>query len=495
VPVVNQPLVPTAAAPAGGGFTLMANGTGFVSGAYVQWYGNPRSTTFVSSKQVTAAIPASDIASASTASVTVVNPPTGGGTSQTVLLPITNPSSSVAFGRTEVATGPVPVVATPVDLNHDGMMDVVVSNAADNNISVFMGGVMNAPSGNIGVLLGNGDGTFQSPLNFAAVTSPGTQSAAADVGDFDGDGRLDLVTTNPSANTISIFLQGSPVALFPASLDFGNQTVGTSSATQTVTLTNLGPGPLTISNIATSNGFGAPLPNTSGLPACPLLIGQPLAANSSFRTLVFFAPTSIGSLAGTLTITDDAPGSPQVVPLAGAGTGTPAISFSPTSVNFPRNPMGVNCPTKGVTIINNGPSALTLSSLSGITAPFTIDASSTTCAVNTPVASGQSCAINFKFSPTGVGTVNQTLTITSNAQGSPHSVAVSGTGTPACQLLAKAHTATVLRGTDAQDFAIEDAKPSCSPVSINLSCSAANPVACALAPAVIAPGAGRARSR
>jgi hypothetical protein len=141
-----------------------------------------------------------------------------------------------------------------------------------------------------------------------------------------------------------------------------------------------------------------------------------------------------------------------------------------------------------MTITNNGPANLVISGLTGLGEPFAIDASSTTCVVNTPLASGQSCVINFKFAPTVTGTVNQTLTIASNAQGSPHSVAVSGTGTPACQLLAKAHTATVLRGTDAQDFAIEDAKPSCSPVSINLSCSAANPVACALAPAVIAPG-------
>jgi len=79
------------------------------------------------------------------------------------------------------------------------------------------------------------------------------------------------------------------------------------------------------------------------------------------------------------------------------------------------------------------------------------------------------------------------LTVTSNAPGSPHTVALSGNGTPACQLLARVRTATLLRGTDAQEFAIEDAKPSCSPVDLNLTCSVDNPAACALDPAVIAP--------
>jgi hypothetical protein len=46
---------------------------------------------------------------------------------------------------------------------------------------------------------------------------------------------------------------------------------------------------------------------------------------------------------------------------------------------------------------------------------------------------------------------------------------------------------TVLRGTDAGEFAIEDAKPSCSPVELNLTCSVDNPAACLLSPAVIAP--------
>jgi hypothetical protein len=55
------------------GFTLTVNGANFVNGSVVDWNGSPRATTFVSSTQLTAVIPASDIASAGTASVTVAN--------------------------------------------------------------------------------------------------------------------------------------------------------------------------------------------------------------------------------------------------------------------------------------------------------------------------------------------------------------------------------------------------------------------------------------
>jgi hypothetical protein len=69
-------------------FTLTVNGTGFVTSSVVQWNGANRTTTFVSAIQLTAAITASDIATAGTASVTVFNPTPGGGTSnaQTVTI-------------------------------------------------------------------------------------------------------------------------------------------------------------------------------------------------------------------------------------------------------------------------------------------------------------------------------------------------------------------------------------------------------------------------
>ena len=84
VPLLNQPLVPEKVAPGSGKFTLTINGTGFVAGAVVKWNGASRVTTVISGSEVRAMINASDVAKAKTASVTIVNPTPGGGTSNVV---------------------------------------------------------------------------------------------------------------------------------------------------------------------------------------------------------------------------------------------------------------------------------------------------------------------------------------------------------------------------------------------------------------------------
>src|SRR5205823_4374946 len=72
---------PSSVAAGGAGFTLIATGTNFITSSIVQWNGTARSTTFVSSTQLQAAISAGDVATVGTASVTVFSPTPGGGTS------------------------------------------------------------------------------------------------------------------------------------------------------------------------------------------------------------------------------------------------------------------------------------------------------------------------------------------------------------------------------------------------------------------------------
>ena len=191
VPFLNQPLVPDAAVPGSPAFTLIVNGTGFVSGAVVNWNGSPRATTFVTAMQLTASILASDIASPGTASVTVVNPTPGGGVSNVIFLPIINPTSSVGFGlASSPSTGFEPLSVAVGDFNGDGNLDLAVANAGNNTVSI---------------LLGDGTG------NFILASSPivGTGPDSVAVGDFNGDGKLDLAVANNTSNfsnTVSILL-------------------------------------------------------------------------------------------------------------------------------------------------------------------------------------------------------------------------------------------------------------------------------------------------
>jgi hypothetical protein len=197
VPFVGQPLVPGTAAPGGGDFVLTVNGTGFVSSAVVNWNGIALQTQFVSESQLTAIVPAADIATAGTASVTVVNPAPGGGTSNPVFFTVTvNVGDFVFFNLASTPrTGPWPRAVATGDFNRDGKLDVAVANCSTNDDSCLYGGT-------ISILLGDGAG------NFDLASSPATPSGLDSIcaGDFNGDGKLDLAAANFSFNTLSILL-------------------------------------------------------------------------------------------------------------------------------------------------------------------------------------------------------------------------------------------------------------------------------------------------
>src|SRR5439155_7977770 len=80
VPTTSS-LSPTSRFVGDGAFTLTVNGTNFIAGSVVRWVGSDRTTTFVSPTQLTASIPATDLATTGSKTITVFNPTPGGGTS------------------------------------------------------------------------------------------------------------------------------------------------------------------------------------------------------------------------------------------------------------------------------------------------------------------------------------------------------------------------------------------------------------------------------
>jgi len=191
IPLINSPLVPASAPPGSPSLVLTVNGTGFVSGAVVNWNGSALSTSFVSSSQLTAAVPAGNLATPSTATVSVVNPPPGGGSSEVAVFEIVKVISPVdliyAASLPPNSSGPGTFVTE--DFNGDGRLDIASVNESQTN-------------GEMLVYLGNGDGTFQHPKVYVAGSYPYGIVA----GDFNRDGQLDLAMTNYLGNTVSIFL-------------------------------------------------------------------------------------------------------------------------------------------------------------------------------------------------------------------------------------------------------------------------------------------------
>jgi hypothetical protein len=108
-------------------------------------------------------------------------------------------------------------------------------------------------------------------------------------------------------------------SLSESSVDFGDVVLGLTSRTRTVTLSNAGTAPLTVSAVAISGGTAADFTKASD--GCN---GTTLAVGGTCTEMITFRPSYFGARSSTLSFTDNAPGSPQTVALTGAGVGSAA---------------------------------------------------------------------------------------------------------------------------------------------------------------------------
>ena len=187
VPLIYQPLAPSAVVPGTAGVSLTVNGSSFVPGAAVYWNGAPRVTVYRGSTQLSATLLPSDLTSATTGSISVVNPNPGGGQSNVLWLPVSYPSPAPVWSSATIRDAGGPSAVTATDWNLDGKLDLAVTNSHANTVSI---------------LLGNGDGTFATAVDYPT----GSQPVAIASADLNRDGISDLVIANQSDNTVSVLL-------------------------------------------------------------------------------------------------------------------------------------------------------------------------------------------------------------------------------------------------------------------------------------------------
>jgi hypothetical protein len=246
--------------------------------------------------------------------------------------------------------------------------------------------------------------------NIASLTTSGlaigTHSISAV---YSGDSNF-MGSTSP---VLSQVVQGPTVMLSPPGLTFPNQVVFTTSAAQTVTLTNTGLGILDITKVSVTGAFSQT--NTCG---------SSVAAGGNCTFSVKFKPTKSGTLTGSVSITDNASGSPQKITLMGTGTD---IQLAPTSLNFGNQPVGTKSLAKKITLSNKGSVSVNISNISIAGTDRGDFSQANTCGKS--VAAGASCSITVVFEPSVKGKRTADVSVSDNGGGSPQTAGLSGTGT------------------------------------------------------------------
>ncbi len=198
------------------------------------------------------------------------------------------------------------------------------------------------------------------------------------------------------------------VKLSATSLNFGTITAGNMTAAQVVTLTNTGNESLVITELAAGSSYQVfnDLCTT-------------VAAGASCTFGVVFQPQTAGTFSYSVSIVDNAAGSPQKVTLTGTAT-APVVGLSPDALTYTTQSVGTSSPVQAVSLTNNGTTTMTISSIA-----VTGDYSQTNTCAGT-LAAGKSCTISVTFSPTTGGTRGGAVTINS-AGNSPQNISLVGT--------------------------------------------------------------------
>jgi hypothetical protein len=270
------------------------------------------------------------------------------------------------------------------------------------------------------ISLANGlsaSGTVNSSPSFTNNTGTNSgdyhlQSASAAIGtatangapsiDFDGNARPQNGGYDIGAYEY-VGASSASLSVSPTTTGFSMTAVGSTSPTQTLTVSNQSASPVSLSGISLSGTNSSSFAQSNNC-------GSSVAANAKCSIDVTFTPQSSGSQVATLNISPNS-GSTLQVSLSGSGDSSAGgtVSLTPSTLVFPSTLVGSASAVQYSTLTNTGNSTLTLNEPFTISGPFAF-ANLGTCAAT--LAPGASCTISAIFQPTVVGAASGAATVT-----------------------------------------------------------------------------------
>jgi hypothetical protein len=278
-----------------------------------------------------------------------------------------------------------------------------------------------APAGTA-VLLGNGDGTFQAAQYFGSAGFAYGAGSSLAVADSDGDGRPDLVFTAGCAD--SGCATGS-AELSIVGVLINTTTFPNSSPTTTALVSSLNP-----SNVGQFVTFAATVTpsGSSSTPAGTVSLNTGSTSLGVFSLSGGIATAEIATLpAGTQSITATYNGSSLFTSSTSAALSqvVRGILVSPSSLSFPTQNVGTSSPMT-VTVTSTATTLVSISSIAITGANSSNFSQTNNCPGSLPA--GGSCSINVTFSPNATASFLATLNISDSLPGSPQTVALAGSG-------------------------------------------------------------------
>jgi Astacin (Peptidase family M12A)/Divergent InlB B-repeat domain len=396
-PLTLTSLSPAAAVAGSPALTLALNGTGFTSSTVVSVDGAFPAVKYISGTQLSVSVTAAQIAKAGAFQVWVDSYPSGYSCAAFAALPFTVADSPI------VSPSPLSEAFTPQVVGTTGAAKTVkLKNTSRAAVSVNS----ITATGNFAIA----SNTCGSSLAAGATCSVGVTFTPSISGAISG--ALAISDSAPdSPQTIALSGTGNlPLTINPATLAFGTETVGHTTATKTTTLTN---------NESTTLDFSFTASGNYAISSTGTTCGASLAAAAKCNIAVTFTPTANGSVNGAVSITDAAGFSPQLIALSGTGSGgsTAPLTFSPTTLTFTAEAVGTTSTAKVVTVKNAGTSSVTLTGIASSGDFAAAGSGAKPCTANLNLAADASCTLSITFSPAlgASGAISGAVVVTDNA--------------------------------------------------------------------------------